>query len=146
MKQELETQTNGPIIDEFGESVQKFITEGFPNIATKLSYLVGESKQISYSSLANFQQFVLDNKSANVTDDMSLELTSKKFIKATLSMKNTIVMLTFNGNKTVHFSILTIDRTKFGVAPRVEGTIQNIVMIDCIDSLINSTKHVESVD
>lgn len=79
-------------------------------------------------------------------DRCEIHIGPQGFVDAMWVVEKTTIMMTFHGSGTVKFSMLTDDRSKTGMAPRMSGTIQNVVLIKSIDSLIAATAHVENHD
>ena len=141
--------------EEISKIIGKLIDGGFPKIAAKLSCMYGKRRSdpkddaVSIRSLSWFCDFLSKTKSKILTDGdiYSIDLTADDgFVNARWMVPSTIVAIEFHGSGTVEFSILTDDRSKPGAASRISGTIQNVVLIKSIDSLIAATAHVENHD
>ena len=132
--------------------VEKLLDDGFPKIATRLSYWHGSletsENKLQSRSVARFYEFLTacKSKALSASNKCEIDVSPDGFVNATWFVGTSIIMITFHGSGTVRFSILTDDRTKTGLAPRLSGTIQNVVMTKSLDSLIDSTAHVENHD
>ena len=133
-------------IDETNKTINKLIKQGFPKTAQLLldenAKLLAKSKPLSIYSLKEFYKFVTKNKSKIMIDEITT--IGPIIIASWITVKNTFIEITFNEDKTVDFEIIAYGASDIGIAPRINGYIQNVVLINNLDNLMKSTKYIKN--